>query len=49
MTQGNNSVSCTQGSPNCAKDTAGYYFETGYNATPGTIWLPGWEASTQRN
>jgi subtilase family serine protease len=35
VTQGNNSVSCTQGRPNCAKDTAGYYFETGYNATTG--------------
>jgi subtilase family serine protease len=35
VTQGNNSVSCTQGSPNCAKDTAGYYFETGYNAAIG--------------
>jgi trimeric autotransporter adhesin len=35
VTQGNNSVSCTQGSPNCAKDTAGYYFETGYNAASG--------------
>jgi subtilase family serine protease len=35
VTQGNNSVSCKQGSPNCAKDTAGYYFETGYNATTG--------------
>ena len=35
VTQGNNSVSCTQGSPNCAKDTAGYFFESGYNAAAG--------------
>jgi subtilase family serine protease len=35
VTQGNNSVSCTQGKPNCIKDTAGYYFESGYNATSG--------------
>lgn len=33
--QGNNSVSCTQGSPNCKKNTAASYFETGYNATAG--------------
>jgi trimeric autotransporter adhesin len=35
VTQANNSVSCTQGSPNCSKDNAGYYFETGYDATTG--------------
>jgi subtilase family serine protease len=35
VTQGNNSVSCTQGSPNCKKNVAAYYFETGYNATAG--------------
>jgi trimeric autotransporter adhesin len=35
VTQGNNSVSCTQGSPNCKKNIAAYYFETGYNATAG--------------
>jgi subtilase family serine protease len=35
VTQGNNSVSCTQGKANCTKDTAGYYFESGYNATSG--------------
>jgi subtilase family serine protease len=35
VTQGNNSVSCKQGGPNCAQDTAGYYFESGYNATTG--------------
>jgi subtilase family serine protease len=34
-TQGNNSVPCTQGTPNCAKNMAGYYFETGYNAVAG--------------
>jgi trimeric autotransporter adhesin len=33
--QGNNSVSCTKGSPNCSKNKAGYFFETGYNATAG--------------
>ena len=35
VTQGNNSVSCKQGSPNCEKNTAAYYFESGYNATAG--------------
>ncbi|HZD76034.1 MAG TPA: protease pro-enzyme activation domain-containing protein [Acidobacteriaceae bacterium] len=35
VTQGNNSVSCTQGSPNCKKNAAGYYFEAGYNAAAG--------------
>ncbi len=35
VTQGNNSVPCKQGSPNCSKDKAGYYFESGYNATAG--------------
>jgi hypothetical protein len=35
VTQGNNSVSCTQGTPNCSKDKANYYFETGYDATTG--------------
>jgi hypothetical protein len=35
VTQGNNSVPCTQGKPNCIKNTAGYYFVSGYNATPG--------------
>jgi hypothetical protein len=35
VTQGNNSVSCPQGSPNCNKNAAAYYFETGYNATAG--------------
>jgi hypothetical protein len=28
---GNNSVPCSNGSPNCELDTAGYYFESGYN------------------
>ena len=35
VTQSNNSVACTQGSPNCSKNKAGYYFETGYDATAG--------------
>jgi trimeric autotransporter adhesin len=35
VTQGNISVACTQGSPNCTKNTAGYFFETGYNTTTG--------------
>jgi subtilase family serine protease len=35
VTQSNNSVSCTQGSPNCSKNKAGYYFETGYDTTAG--------------
>jgi subtilase family serine protease len=35
VTRGNNSASCKQGSPNCSKDPAGYFFQTGYNATPG--------------
>lgn len=34
-TVGNISVPCTSGSPNCAKNTAGNYYETGYNATTG--------------
>ncbi len=28
---GNNSVPCTSGTPNCALNSAGYYFESGYN------------------
>jgi hypothetical protein len=28
---GNNSVPCTSGSANCVKNTAGYYYESGYN------------------
>lgn len=35
ITQGNNSVSCKQGSPNCAKNANGYYFESGYDAGAG--------------
>lgn len=35
VTVGNNSVPCVQGSANCSLNTAGYYFETGYDATPG--------------
>jgi polyisoprenoid-binding protein YceI len=35
ITQGNNSVSCKQGSPNCAKNKNGYYYETGYDAGTG--------------
>ena len=35
ITTGNNSVPCAPGSPNCAKNAAGYYYETGYNAGAG--------------
>lgn len=35
VTLGNNSVACNQGTPNCKKDKAGYYFESGYNAGTG--------------
>ena len=37
VTVGNNSVPCTEGTPNCAETTptSGYYFESGYNATTG--------------
>jgi hypothetical protein len=35
VTVGNNSVSCTSGSPNCVADTLGYYYESGYNTTTG--------------
>jgi subtilase family serine protease len=33
VTVGNNSVPCTSSTPNCVKDTAGYYYESGYNTT----------------
>ena len=32
---GNNSVPCSSSSSDCVKDTAGYYFESGYNTTTG--------------
>ena len=32
---GNNSVSCDVNTPNCAKDSGGFYYETGYNTTTG--------------
>ncbi len=35
VTQGSNSVSCKQGSPDCIKDANSYYFESGYNAGTG--------------
>jgi len=35
VTVGNNSVPCTSGSSNCSDNSAGYYFESGYNATTG--------------
>ena len=35
ITVGNNSVTCTTGTPNCSKNTAGNYFLTGYNTTTG--------------
>jgi trimeric autotransporter adhesin len=34
-TTGNISVPCTSGTPNCSKNTAGYYFLTGYNTAAG--------------
>ncbi|WP_058185204.1 Ig-like domain repeat protein [Terracidiphilus gabretensis] len=34
-TTGNISVPCNSGTPNCSKNTAGYYFLTGYNTTTG--------------
>jgi trimeric autotransporter adhesin len=35
IVSGNNSVPCAAGSPGCAKNTAGYYYETGFNAGSG--------------
>ena len=35
VTVGNISVACTSGTPNCVKDAAGYYFESGYETTAG--------------
>jgi hypothetical protein len=35
VTAGNNSVPCNSGTPNCLQNTAGYYFESGYNTTAG--------------
>lgn len=35
ITQGNNSVPCTSGSPNCALNTAGNYFMAGYDTGVG--------------
>lgn len=35
VTVGNNSVSCTSGTPNCLLNSVGYYFESGYNAVSG--------------
>ena len=34
-TVGNISVPCTSGTPNCTKNSAGYYFESGYDTTTG--------------
>jgi subtilase family serine protease len=34
-TVGNNSVSCNVNTPNCAKNTAGYYYLSGYDTTTG--------------
>lgn len=31
--QGNNSVPCNSGTPNCSQNNGGYYFLTGYNAS----------------
>jgi trimeric autotransporter adhesin len=35
ITAGDNSVPCTQGTPNCSENTAGNYFLTGYNTGTG--------------
>jgi trimeric autotransporter adhesin len=35
ITVGNISVPCTSGTTNCTKNTAGYYFESGYNTGTG--------------
>jgi subtilase family serine protease len=35
VTVGNNSVPCNSSTPNCVDNTAGYYFESGYNTTTG--------------
>lgn len=35
ITTGNISVPCTQGTPDCSKNTAGYYFLTGYDTSIG--------------
>jgi subtilase family serine protease len=35
ITVGNNSVPCKSGTTNCSLNTAGYYFESGYNTTTG--------------
>jgi subtilase family serine protease len=35
ITVGNISVSCNSGTTNCTKNTAGYYFESGYNTNVG--------------
>lgn len=35
VTMGNNSVPCTSGTTNCALNSAGHYFESGYNTTSG--------------
>jgi hypothetical protein len=35
VTVGNIAVSCTSGTANCSKNSAGYYFESGYNTATG--------------
>jgi hypothetical protein len=35
VTVGNIAVACTSGSPDCAKNSAGYYFEKGYDTATG--------------
>jgi hypothetical protein len=35
ITVGNNSVPCTSGTSNCTKNSAGYYYESGYDTTAG--------------
>ncbi len=35
VTEGNNSVPCNSGTPDCAANSLGYYYESGYNTTAG--------------
>jgi len=35
ITVGNNAVACNVNTPNCVKNTAGFYFESGYDTTTG--------------
>jgi subtilase family serine protease len=35
ITVGNNAVPCTSGTPDCTKNSGGYYYESGYDTTAG--------------